>query len=94
MIVFLYGNFRTDIFLGNSECLFDGKLNRQAMGIPTGLAFYLLAFQCLVSAKDVLDGTRHHVVNARHAIGTRRSFIKHKGVFLAAFFDAATEDVI
>ena len=46
------------------------------MGIPASFALYLVTFQGFVTAKNILDGTRHYVVNAGHAISARGPFVK------------------
>ena len=48
------------------------------MCVPSGLALYLEPLLGLITAKKVLDGTGHNVVNTRYAVGRRRSFIKYK----------------
>jgi len=48
------------------------------MGIPTRLAGHLVALHGLVPAHQILQCARNNMVNARHAIGAGRPFIKHK----------------
>ena len=68
-IVFFDGQFDTDVFLGDSEFLFDTQFNRQSMGIPTRFAFHAVPFEGVKPAKNIFDCTGHHVVNSRFAIG-------------------------
>ena len=43
------------------------------MGVPARAAADLVARLRLITADGVLDGTRHHVVDARHAVGGGRA---------------------
>ena len=63
------------------------------MGIPTGLAVHLVALHGLVAAEDVLDGSCHHMMDARHAVGAGRSLIEYIGRSALALADAATEHI-
>ena len=64
------------------------------MRIPAGLADDVFAFQGLVAAHHVLDGTGHHMVDARYAIGTRRTFEEHESIVLVAVIKTLLEGVI
>ena len=44
------------------------------MSIPACTASHLVAGLGLVPADGILDGTAHHVVDAGHTVGGRRSF--------------------
>ena len=77
-IVGIYTDFGTDVFFGNAKFFFNAEFYRQAVGVPTGFAMYLLSFECLVTTKDIFNGTAHDVVNAGQTIGRRRTFIKDK----------------
>ena len=77
-VVFFYRYFGADIRLGDTQLLFHAQFYGQAVGIPTGTAFDLKAGLGLVSANSILDGTGHHMVYARHAVGTGRPFKKDK----------------
>ena len=77
-VVFFYRYFGADIRLGDTQLLFHAQFYGQAVGIPTGTAFDLKAGLGLVSANGILDGAGHHMVNARHAVGTGRPFKKDK----------------
>ena len=67
-VVILYGNLLTDILLGNAEALFNTKLYWQTVGIPTRLTVNLKALLGLVTADNILNSTRHYVVNTRHTV--------------------------
>ena len=64
------------------------------MGIPSGLAEYLVSFHRLISAYDILYGTCHHVMDSGHAVGRRRSFIEHERGMPFATFDTAAEKIL
>ena len=66
------------ILLGYSQFLLDTKLNRQSVGIPTGLTVYLIAAHGLVAAECVLYGTGHNVMDTGHTVCRGRSLIEHE----------------
>ena len=78
LVVGVYTDFGTDVFFGDAEFFFYAELYRQAVGIPTCFAVYLLSFEGLVTAKDIFNGAAHDVVNTGQTIGRRRPFIKDK----------------
>ena len=69
--------FCADIFLGDSQGSFHFQFHGKAMGIPAGLAFHQETLHGFVTAENILDGAGNHMVNAGHAVGRRRTFIKH-----------------
>ncbi len=48
------------------------------MRVPSGAAAHLIAGLRLVAAHGILDGTGHDMVDARHAVGGRRTFKKYE----------------
>ena len=77
-VVFRHGNLLADILLGNAEFLLDTQLHRQAVGIPAGTTVHEETLLRLVTADGVLDGTGHHMVDARHAVCGGRTLEKDK----------------
>ena len=77
-IVLLDSYLLADVFLGDAESLLHTELNRQSVSVPSCLAVNLEALHRLVTADDVLDGTSQNVVNARHSVCRRRSFIENE----------------
>ena len=77
-VVLLDGNLLADILLGDAESLLNSQLHRQTVCVPTRLAVYAVALLCLVAAEDILDGTSHYVVNTRHTICRRGTFVEDK----------------
>ena len=77
-VVFINGNLLADVLLGDSEGLFHTKLHGKTVGIPSGLAFHMEPFHCLVTAYDILDGTCHDMMYARHTVGRRGTFVENK----------------
>ena len=83
-VVFLDRDFLADVFLGDAEFLLHTEFYRQTVRIPTGFALHLEALHRFVTAEHVLDGARHHVVNARMPVGRGGAFEKHiRGTTLA-----------
>ena len=72
-VVVVHADFFADILLGYTEFLLHAQFNRQSVCIPTCLALHLVALHCFVAAERILDSTRQHVVNTRHAVCRRRS---------------------
>ena len=75
-VVFLHRHFGADIGLGDAQLLFHTQFHRESVGVPAGAAVHLVAGLGLVPADGILDGTGHHMVDARHAVGRRRAFEK------------------
>ena len=67
-IIIFYGNLFTDIFLGNTKLFLHADLYREAMGVPSCLTAHIEPLHCLVTAKDILDGPGHHMMDARFAV--------------------------
>ena len=63
------------------------------MSIPAGLTLDLIAFHCLIAANYILDRTSHHMVDAGHAVGRRRTFIKNKRGTAFADFQTLFKEV-
>ena len=72
-VVLAHGNLRADVGLGDAELLLHTQFHREAVGIPTGTAVHLESSLGLVAADGILDGPRHHMMDAGHAVGGRRS---------------------
>ena len=93
-VVVVNRNLLADVFLGDAKFLLYAEFDGQAMGVPTGLADDMLAFQGLVAAHHILDGAGHHMVDAWGAIGTRWAFEEHEGIVLVAVVKALLESVV
>ena len=59
------------------EFLFDFVLDRQAVGVPTGLARAVIAPHVLEARKDVLERAREDMVDAGLAVGGRRPLVPY-----------------
>ena len=92
-IVLIDGDLLADILLGDTQGLLHAQLHGQAVSVPAGLAQHLVALHRLEAAEDVLDGPGHHMVDARHAIGTGRTLKEHIRLGAIALADAAAEHV-
>ena len=82
-----------DLFLvPDPELALDLDLHRQSVRVPSGLAVYLVTAHRLVAAHEVLDRSRHYMVNAGLAVRRGRSLIKREvgsiGAVHALFEDA------
>ena len=86
MVVFLYADLAANVGLGDAKFLLDAELHGESVGVPAGAAAPLPACLRLVAADGVLDGTGHHVVDAGHAVGRRRTFKENElGLTLGKF---------
>ena len=92
-VILVNRNLLADIFLGDAQGLLYAKLYGQTVGVPTGLAQHLIALHRLVTAEDVLDGPGHHVVDARHTVGTGRTLIEYIRLRAVALTNAATKHI-
>ena len=72
-VVLADGDLRADIRLGDAQFLLHAQFHREAVGVPTGAPADLETGLGLVAAHGILDGTRHHMVDAGHAVGRRRT---------------------
>ena len=93
-VILFDGDFFADIFFGDAQFLFHAQLDRQAVGVPPGLAVHEKPFLGLVTAEYVFDGTGHYVVDARDPVGRRRPFVKHERGVPFAGFDAFMESIL
>ncbi len=75
------------------EFLLDLDLNGQSVRVPSRFPLHAEALHRLVTTEDVLDGARHHVMDARPAVGGGRSFVKREGGRVAAVREALLEDL-
>ena len=83
VIILLDGDFRSDIFLGDTQHLLHTEFHRKSMSVPSGTTVHLISALGLVAADGVLDGTGHHMVDARHSVSRRRALEKYE--FRSAF---------
>ncbi len=93
-VVIVYRDGFTDVFLGDAQFFLHTQFDWQTVGIPAAFALYALAFHGVVTAKNIFNGPRHHVVDAGHPVGGRRSFVKYVAVFYIALFDAFFKNVL
>ena len=73
-VVFFDRNLGADVGFRNAQFLLYTQFHRQSVRIPAGPAGHLETGLRLVAADGILDGTGHHMVDARFAIGRRRTF--------------------
>ena len=94
MVVLFHRDLLPDVLLGDAQFLFNAKLHRQTMSIPTSLAIHPKTFLCTVAAEDVLDGARHHVVDPGQAVRARRAFVKDEVWRVLPQFEALSKGVL
>ena len=82
-----------DVFFGDAKLFFHAEFHRQTVGIPTGLALHLKSLHGFVTTEHVLDGTCHHMVNTRMAIGRGRTFEENKRRTSLTFGHTAVEQI-
>ena len=83
-----------DVLLGlEAELLLDLDLDRQAVGVPAGLALDVVPGHRLVAREEVLEDAREHVVRARVAVGRRRALVEHERRRAFAVAQRRLEDV-
>ena len=83
-----------DVLLGDAELFLHAELDGQPVGVPAGLAVHAMPLLRLVAAEDVLDGARHHVVDAGQAVGAGRTLVEHEGRRVLAQLQALAERVL
>ena len=75
-VVGLNRDFGPNVLLGDAEFFLDAQFHRKSVCVPSCFAFDAMSFQGLEPAKNVLDCTRHDVVNPWLSIGGGRSLKK------------------
>ena len=93
IVVLVHRNLFADVFFFDTECFFHPQLHGQAVGVPARFTEHLEAAHGFVAAHDVLNGARQHVVNARHTVGRRRTFVEHKSGSAFTLFNTFGEHV-
>ena len=63
-------------FVGKTELLFHLNFHRQPMRIPAAAAVHVIPVHGFITREHVFKDSRQHVVNARLAIGGRRTLKK------------------
>ena len=77
-VVIVHADGTSDVLLRNAEFLLHAQLHGESVRVPSGLTLHEEALHGLVPANHVLDGARHHVVNARVAVGRGRALKKNE----------------
>ena len=90
-VVIFHGDFGADVFFFDAQALFYLQFDGQAVGIPAAFSGYAEPLLCFVPTENILDGAGHHVVDAGHAVGARRSFKKGKTRRIVALVNALLE---
>ena len=77
-IVFGYRDCLADVFLGDTHGFFYTEFYRKPVCVPTCLTFHLITLHGLVTAECILNGAGHYVVNTRHTVCRRRTFVEYE----------------
>ena len=77
LVILVHTNLLADILLGNAQLFLHAQFHRQSVGVPACLAVHIVTLLCLVAAEHVLNGACHHMVDARLAVGRRRTVVEH-----------------
>ena len=93
-VVLLDRDLPPDVLLRDAELLLDAQLHRESVRVPSGLAVHEVSLLGLVAAEDVLDRAGHDVVDARHAVCRRGTFVEDEGRVPFAGRDAFVECVV
>ena len=84
-----------NLFLAiKSELLFNFKLNRKTMCIPSCLTWNHVSFHCTVSWNHILDNTCQNVSDVRFSVGCRRAIVEHIDLVAFTVTHTFSEDVI
>ena len=78
----------------NTDCLFNFQLNRQTVGIPTGLTDNMAALHRTVTRHHILDNTGQNVTDVRLAVGSGRTVVKRVFLTLGTQINALSEDIL
>ncbi len=79
---------------GDAELLLHLHLDREPVGVPPGPAGDIVAVHCPETAEEVLVDAGPGVVQARHAVGRRRSLVEDPGRGALALLNGAFEDAV
>ena len=77
-----------------TEDLFDLQLNRQAMGIPAGLAQHVLALHGLEARNQVLDGAGLDMADVGTAVRRGRAIKESEALSAVTMVEALLDDVV
>src|SRR5207248_9305548 len=64
------------LLAGDAQLLLDLQLDRQAVGVPAGLALDVEALHRPVAAEEILEGAGEYVVRTRPPVRRGRSFVE------------------
>ncbi len=86
---------RLDVLLaGESQPLLDFDLDRQPVRIPSRLALDAKSFHRAMTAEQILDGAREHVMDAGSSVRRRRTFEEHERRRTLAFGERARKEIL
>ncbi len=78
----------------DSDLLLDLELDRQTVGVPSGLSGHLLTLHGVVAGDHVLDDTCLDVADVGLAVGSRRSIIEHVNRMTFILLDTLLKDPV
>src|SRR5699024_4261656 len=84
-----------DVLLAaQSQFLFHGDLDGQAVAVPPGLAVHVVTAHGAKARKDVLEGAGLDVVHPGFAVRGGRALVEDPGRFALGLFQGALENVL
>ena len=78
LIVIRYTDTFSDRFFGDAQFLFYSQFHGQAMSIPTCFPLYIKSLKRFITADHVFNCPGHYMMNTRHTVCRRRSFVKYE----------------
>ena len=78
LVELLYAVLLNVLLAAETKLFFNFDLYRQTVSIPAALALYLETLHGLVSVNGILECPCHHMMDARLAVGCRRSFVEYE----------------
>jgi hypothetical protein len=81
------------LFAGEAELLLDFDFDRQAMGVPAGLAHHVPTPHRLEPRKQILDDARYDMTHVGLVVGSGRALEEDERFTVLGLFQALGEDV-
>jgi hypothetical protein len=93
VVILVNRNFLTDILLSDSESFLNRQFHGETMGVPSGFALHAETLHGFETAENILNGTRHHVVDARHTVSGGGTLEEDEGGAPFASFHTCFKEV-
>ena len=93
-VVVVHADFLADVLLGDAEFFLHAEFHGQTVGVPAGFAVHKETLHSFVAAENIFYATCHNVVNARHSVCRRRTFVEYERRFSFGEFETFVEGVV